>query len=99
MELENFGCHPQTLIFLAARQAGPHFFFGMINVNAAAVKVGQVVIVLHVNESGLPSESALHVIVREAHATLWIMLDASSCLINGPPGSGKSTAVWLWLIE
>jgi len=65
----------------------------------ANVNVGQVVVVPHVNESGLRSESDLPFMVREAHVALWNVLDTSSCLVDGPAGSGKSTAVWVWLLE
>lgn len=71
----------------------------MTTAGEAAVNVGQVVVVPYVNESGLRRESTLQFMVRGAHAALWNALHASSCLVDGPPGSGKSTAVWLWLIE
>lgn len=32
------------------------------------------------------------------HRSLWAMLEAS-CLVEGAPGSGKSTAVWFWLLR
>ena len=60
---------------------------------------GTVVTVQHVEESGLRAEPTIRFMTRAQHATLWAELEAASCLLEGPPGAGKSTAVWFWLTQ
>ena len=61
--------------------------------------VGAVVNVPFVDEAGLREESMVPFMVRDEHLTLWGTLNRVSCFLEGPPGSGKSTAVWFWLLR
>ena len=59
--------------------------------------VGTTVSVPHLAAAGLaPTGKCL---IRQDQADLWNALSASSCLVEGPPGSGKSTATWHWLLQ
>ena len=59
--------------------------------------VGSIVAVPHLEESGLTLATNLY--VRATTASLFGQLNASSTLVEGPPGVGKSTTVWLWLMH
>ena len=52
---------------------------------------GQVIGVPHSDKAGL---FGTKLFVRPDVIRLWQNLDASSCLVQGAPGVGKSTAVW-----
>jgi hypothetical protein len=60
---------------------------------------GIVAIFPFVDEAGLRKEPEISFFVRNEHTTLWATLDRTSCFLEGPPGSGKSTAVWFWLLR
>ena len=65
----------------------------------SGVVVGQIYQVQHMQEAGLKeSADPVPFFCRTQHCSLWAMLEAS-CLVEGPPGSGKSTAVWFWLLR
>ena len=57
---------------------------------------GTVLTVEHVDESGLRAERFM---TRAQHVTVWAELEAVSCLLESPPGAGKSTAAWFWLTQ
>ena len=60
---------------------------------------GTVLTVQHVEESGLRAEPTIRFMTRAQHVTLWAELEATSCLLEGPPGAGTSTAAWFWLTQ
>ena len=65
----------------------------------SGVVAGQIYQVQHMQEAGLKeSADPVPFFCRTQHCSLWAMLEAS-CLVEGPPGSGKSTAVWFWLLR
>ena len=66
---------------------------------ALPTTAGTLVHVPYVSESGLRQEATIRFVITAQHGTLWAKLDAGSCLVEGPPGSGKSTAVWYWLTQ
>jgi hypothetical protein len=51
------------------------------------------------NKAGLRREETVPFLVRSETLRLWETLERTSALVQGPPGSGKSTAVWFWLIR
>lgn len=51
------------------------------------------------DKSGLRAEPTIRFITRAQHGALWTKLDSASCLLEGPPGCGKSSAVWFWLTQ
>jgi len=59
------------------------------------LQAGVIIDVQHLDKAGL-SPTAFY--VRSSFVDLWQSLTASSCVVQGPPGVGKSTAVWSWLI-
>jgi hypothetical protein len=60
-----------------------------------AVQEGHVLDVQHLDKAGLrPTD----LYVRSCFISLWQVLSRSSCVVQGPPGVGKSTAVWFWLL-
>ena len=66
---------------------------------APTLQQGLVGDVPFIDKSALRAESTVPFMVLAEHEELWASLDRGSCLVEGPPGSGKSTAVWLWLIR
>mmetsp|Transcript_3351 Transcript_3351/g.8517 ORF Transcript_3351/g.8517 Transcript_3351/m.8517 type:complete len:503 (+) Transcript_3351:170-1678(+) len=66
---------------------------------APTLRQGLVGDVPFMNKSALRAEPTVPFIVFAEHEELWALLDRGSCLVEGPPGSGKSTAVWLWLLR
>jgi len=65
----------------------------------SAGAIGSTVEVPYLNESGLTRVSSVRFLIREQHVDLWDRMSDSSCLVEGPPGSGKSTATWYWLLN
>ena len=58
---------------------------------------GDIIDVQQLDKAGLPRTDALY--VRGSTIGLWKELSRpTSCLVQGPPGVGKSTAVWFWLL-
>lgn len=62
-----------------------------------ALAVGSVTTVPFMDEAGLRYDPEVEFFFRQQHLELWQILN-SSCVVEGPAGSGKSTAVWLWLL-
>lgn len=49
------------------------------------------------DKAGLRPTDALY--VRNASVSLWQALESRSCAVQGPPGVGKSTTIWVWLLH
>lgn len=60
------------------------------------IQEGNVLNVPHLEKAGL---KATKLYVRSNVIRLWQVLKTSSCVVQGPPGIGKSTSVWYWLLS
>ena len=73
----------------------------MANLNMVIVpNVGALLSVLHMEKSGLKIvEGPVPFMVRNDTSRLFAQLNLNrNCFIRGPPGTGKSSSVWFWLL-
>ena len=67
-----------------------------------AVSAGASISLPAIHTTGLAPSSTTQSIpyyIREATPAVHQKLNNKNILLSGPPGSGKSTAVWLWLLQ
>lgn len=70
-----------------------------LTVLTAPLEEGSVTSVPFMDVAGLRAIPSVSYFCRGETVELWNKLDSSSHLVNGPPGSGKSTSVWFWLLR